>query len=458
MSTVAQSPLAPGSPSPPRRPVCLPLRRIVATVGRGRPLRLLDTIAEEAPGAIVRLQLGPFRPYLVSHPDHLEHILRTRAENYPRGAAMWHALGRLTGDGIGGEGPQWQASRTILQQAFKGRYLAAMSEQMISSIAHAADDLGHRGASGAPLDAGVEMTRVVQRVINPIFFGSLVPDHQSDRLGEAIATAMSSLLWRMAFPFVPHAVPVPGDRAFRRATRTVNEILRPVVQAARHSGRDGGDVVTLLLNGTGADGRPLTDEQVAHDIIALFVAGSESSAIALTWVWHELARHPQVAEKVTGEIDRVVGAGELRRDHFRQLTYTQSVLDEVLRVRSVGWVFPRMALRDDVIGGVPIPAGATLAVSPYLTHRLEEFWERPLAFEPGRFALERVRGRHPLAYLPFGDGAHQCLGQAFFRQEAVLILATLLRRYQVRVAETATPKLSLTLQPRDPVRILVTPR
>ncbi|GGV11078.1 cytochrome P450 [Actinomadura cremea] len=443
----------------PARPVVkMPMRRVASRLRRGGPLHLLDSIGRDADGAITRLNLGPFRPFLVTHPDDLQHILRDHRDNYPRGAAMWRALGRLTGDGIGGEGDQWAASREILRNAFSGRYLAAMSEQMISSIDGAVEDLGRRTGSGRPVDAGVEMTRVVQRVINPVFFGSLVPDEEGDRLGDAIATAMGSLLWRMAMPFMPHAIPVPGDRRFNRATRTVNEILRPAVSAAREGERDGRDVVTLLLNGTGADGRPLTDEQVCQDIIALFVAGSESSAIALTWIWAALARRPEIAAAVTEEVDREVGDAPLRREHVRRLSYTQMVLDEVLRIYSVGWAVPRMAVRDDVIGEVEIPAGSTLAISPYLTHRLEEFWERPLEFDPGRFAKERVRARHPLAYLPFGDGVHQCLGQAFFAQEATLIVASVLRRYRVAVRGAVEPKLSLTLQPRESVELILTPR
>ncbi|MBW8484798.1 cytochrome P450 [Actinomadura sp. PM05-2] len=412
----------------------------------------------EAQGALTRLHLGPFTPFLVTHPEHLRRILRTNAANYPRGAAMWKALSRLVGDGIGGEGAQWHASREVLRGAFSGAYLAQMGPQMAGSIDAAVADLGARGGAGRPLDASVEMTRVVQRVIDPVFFGRLIPDGEGDRLGAAVGTAMGSLLWRMAMPFVPHSVPLPGDRAFRKATRTVNEILRPVVTAARNAPRDGGDVVTRLSNGTGPDGAPLTDDQVCDDIVALFVAGSESSAIGLTWIWVALAQHPDVARRVRAEVDAVLDGARPAREHVRRLTYTQQVLREVMRVYSVGWAVPRTALEDDVIDGVPIPAGSTLAISPYLTHRIEEFWPDPLRFDPARFDRAEVQSRHPLAYVPFGDGVHQCLGEAFFQQEATLVVAAMLSRYDVAVAGRVTPKLSLTLQPQEPVQLVVTPR
>ncbi|MQY06263.1 cytochrome P450 [Actinomadura macrotermitis] len=455
MSIDAQAPTLSAAARPSVREV--PLRRVMSLVRRGGPLGLLDELGE-AQGEITRLRLGPFTPYLVTRPEHLQQILRTNAGNYPRGAAMWQALGRLTGDGIAGEGPQWHASREILRGAFSGSQLAQAGEQMSDSIVAAVEEMAARSGPDRPVDAGVEMTRVVQRVVDPVFFGRLIPEGEGDRLGEAIATAMGSLLWRMAMPFVPHAIPLPGDRAFRRATRTVHEILRPVVAAARSGPRDGQDVVTRLSNGVGADGAPLTDDQVCQDIIALFVAGSESSAIGLTWIWAALAAHPQVAERVRAEVDQVIGSGRPGREHVRRLGYTQQVLREVMRIHSVGWAVPRMATEDDVLGGVPIPAGSTLVVSPYLTHRLAEFWPDPLRFDPGRFERDQVQRRHPLAYLPFGDGVHKCLGEAFFYQEATLIVAALLSRYQVKVADSVMPKLSLTLQPRDPVRLIVTPR
>ncbi|MGK5557209.1 cytochrome P450 [Actinomadura kijaniata] len=455
MSTISgvQTPAEPEHPA--LRPV--PLRAIWKDVRRGGPLELLDRLAREEPGRITQLRLGPFRPLLVTHPDHLRHVLRDRADNYPRGAAMWSALGRLTGDGIGGEGPRWHASRQILQSAFSGAHLRQMSGAMLDGITAGTDELVERAATG-PVDAGTEMTRLVQRVIDPVFFGDLIPDGEGDRLGESIATAMGSLLWRMALPFVPHAVPLPGDLAFWRATRTVRGILQPLLAEARRRAAPEHSVITKLMRGTGPDGRPLTDQQIVDDIVALFVAGSESSAIALTWVWVALAEHPHVLERVREEVDRVIGDGGLRRDHVRELAYTKMVLREVLRIYSVGWAVPRMAAADDVLGDVPVRAGTTLVISPYLTHRLPEFWPDPLRFDPLRFTRERARARDPLAYLPFGDGVHQCLGEAFFLEEATLVVAELVRRCDIAVADPVRPKLSLTVQPRRPVRLRVAPR
>ncbi|MEV4437001.1 cytochrome P450 [Streptomyces sp. NPDC049585] len=107
---------------------------------------------------------------------------------------------------------------------------------------------------------------------------------------------------------------------------------------------------------------------------------------------------------------------------------------------------------------MPVPAGTTVVLSPYLTHRLAAFWPDPLRFDPGRFERQAVRRRHPLAYLPFGDGAHQCVGQAFFAMESVLVLATVLSRYDVHVTGDPRPRLAVALPPRGRVGLALTPR
>ncbi|MEU7153572.1 cytochrome P450 [Streptomyces sp. NPDC039022] len=433
------------------------LRHVLGGLREGGPLALMERTGRQAQGALTRLDLGTFRPFLVTHPDHLRHVLRDHGGNYRRGTAMWQAMGRLTGQGITGEGPRWRASRDLWCKGLSGG-APAHADGTAVSVEGAVAELERRVAGGATVDALAEMTRVVLRVVNPAFFGSRIPQHRCDRLAAAVAVAFDSLLWRMALPFVPLAVPVPGDRAFGRATRTVNEILLPLIRRARHERHTGTDLMSVLLAGADADGRALSDEHVAQDVVALFVAGSESSALTLTWAWVALAAHPHLAAEVRAEADAVLCGGPARPEHARRLVSTRRFLAEVCRLYAMAWAVPRTAVTADVIDGVTVPAGATLVLSPYLTHRLPQFWEQPLRFDPGRFAAERVRGRHPLAYLPFGDGPHQCVGQAFFFQQAVLVVASMISRFDFAVPGRAEPRAAVALRPRGRVDLVLAPR
>jgi cytochrome P450 len=204
---------------------------------------------------------------------------------------------------------------------------------------------------------------------------------------------------------------------------------------------------------------------VRDGIVSLFVAGTETTMTALTFLWGALDAHPDVARRLYDEIDEVVGAGRPRRAHLPRLVYTKMVLDELLRLYSVGWILPRVVVSDDVIGGVRIPAGSTVLVSPYLTHRLPDVWPDPGAFDPERFAPHREERRNRFAYLAFGAGPHRCVGSFFFTVEAALIVATILTRYRP-VLDAARPDAGrlpaaqpgLTLKPRRRAEISLTSR
>ncbi|MFF8392680.1 cytochrome P450 [Streptomyces sp. NPDC016172] len=444
--------------SPPAGCRTIALGKTVRGMCTGGLLGALNQVQEQSNGHIGQLWLGPFRPLVVSHPDHLDHILRRNSGNYTRGTALWKALRRLTGNGITGDGAPWRVSRDIIQSGLSARCLQEMGDPMLTAMTSAVEDLGRRAVRESSVDSLVEMQRIVHRVINPVFFGSRIPQMQCDRLGTAVSTALRGAMRRMAVPFVPLAVPLPGDRSFRRGRNTVFEILGPVIERARNRPCDGADLMTRMLNGTHPDGRPLSAEHIMYDVIALFFAGSETSAATLNWVWLLLGRHPEVAAEVGREADRVLAGGPPRREHVRRLTYTHMVISEVMRLYPLAWMLGRTAIGDDVIDGTPIPAGTTLALSPFLTHRLPQFWNRPLEFEPGRFTREAIRARHPLAYLPFGDGAHSCVGQAFFTQEATLVVATMMNRYDVTVLNDGPPRFTWTMNPCERVRLRLRPR
>jgi cytochrome P450 len=396
----------------------------------------------------------------VTHPQHVQHVLRDGAWNYSRDGMLWKPLRRLNGNGIASDGPSWESSRQLIQPLFSAKNVAGLVDQMTDAIAAAVAGLDRYARAGEPIDVGVEMTRIVHRSLVRAFFGDRVSVADADRLGAAIATAFTSLGSRMLLPFVPEAIPLPGDGAFGRAVRTVDEVIFPLVSRARaEGGGKGADIVSLLTRARGRNGEELTDRQVRDDVVAMFVAGTETTALALTWLWVLLDAHPEVASRLYAEVDRVVGTGAPERAHLTKLRYTKMVLQEVLRLYPVGWVIPRTAKDHDRIDGALIPRGATVFLSPYLTHRMERFWARPLEFDPQRFSPKQAGTRHRFAYFPFGGGAHQCLGSHFFTVEAQLIVAAVLGRYrpQVHNGSEVAPQAAASLRPARPVEMTLLP-
>jgi cytochrome P450 len=239
--------------------------------------------------------------------------------------------------------------------------------------------------------------------------------------------------------------------------------MYPLVRESRRltaddAASDSDDLVTLLCRARDEHGDGLDDRQVRDDVVGIFVAGTETSAMALTWLWAALDTYPEVAAGVRDEVERVVGSQPLAAAHVAQLSYTRMVLREVLRLHPVAWIIPRTAKEPDEIGGVAVDAGATVLVSPYLTHRMEGIWPRPHVFDPHRFAPGDDEARHRYSYVPFGAGAHHCIGSHFFTAEATLIVAAMLSRYRT-VLDGPPPTIqpAATLRPRHRADMLLTP-
>ncbi|MDT0533185.1 cytochrome P450 [Micromonospora sp. DSM 115977] len=439
----------------------MPLWRMLPGLLRD-PLGQLVAMADAAPGEVLRLNLGTIRPYLVTEPAHVQHVLRDNAANYTRGgqSMLWRPVRRLTGDGIMSDGPEWQASRGRMQPHFTAKRIDSLVDSMSRSVSDAVDEFDEPARTGRWLDAGAELGRVICRGFSSVFFADRLSLADQLRIAAAQDTIVTALRLRLLLPFVPDAVPVPGDRALRRAIGVVDDIMLPLVRAERARPRDGDDLLAALVNAREDDGRPLGEQRVRDDVVSMFATATETSYAVLTWLWPILDANPEVAGRLYAELDEVVGADRvISREQLLALTYTRSVVDELLRMYPAGWLVPRTAVADDVIGGARIKAGSIVAVSSYVTQRLARYWDRPDTFDPDRFGPDRPRRSHRYAYFPFGGGPHQCLGMYLFGLEAPLVVATILSRYRFRLREAGMPpkQLAATLRPGRPVAVALTP-
>ncbi|MBO3746775.1 cytochrome P450 [Streptosporangiaceae bacterium NEAU-GS5] len=417
------------------------------------PVNALADFATRADGRLVRLHLGPFRPYLVAHPDHVAQVLHTDWEAYQREGMFWRPLRRLLGASILGEGEPWRSSRDVLQPLFTSRYVRGLTEQMAVTIGERMDELQGYADRGEQVDAARQMAGIINQAVIRALFGGRISRADGERLAPAYDAAATSIGFRLLMPFLPYSLRVPGDRRFRKAVATIDALVMPVIAAAREETRSGraggGDVITALCEARAGEG-PGADRQIRDDLVSVYGAASESTAMTLTWLWPLLDAHPQVAAELYAEIDRVVGGGPVTPDHVPRLVYTRMVLQELLRLYPAGWIFPRMTVREVTLGGVPVKAGSQVLISPYATHRLPALWPDPDRFDPRRFAEEgghRATRRAKYAYFPFGGGPHQCLGQHLFFVEAPLLVAAILSRFRFVIRSpgpfTASPAASL---------------
>ncbi|GGS71606.1 cytochrome P450 [Nonomuraea spiralis] len=410
------------------------------------PVHALEAAGAEAAGRVVRLNMGPFRPYLVTHPDHVEQVLTGNQANYLREGMFWDPLAPLLGEGILSDGENWAESRRILQPLFTARHVNAMAENMARIMDELIDTTI---VPGQPFDVAKGMSAIVHPVIVRLFFGAKISVEDINRLVPAYDVAVTAKALRVVLPFVPEQVPMPGDRAFRRAIKAIDEVVYPRIAEARGQEQEGDDVVSRLVRARTQDGGADGDRLIRDDLVAMHGASTETSTTALSWVWPVLQAHPEIAAKVYDEVDRVVGDDPVGIDHLPRMPYLKMFVSELMRLYPSGWILPRTAIATDVIGGVTVEAGSTVILSPYLTHRLAEFWDRPTTFDPERFAPGGDARRHRYAYWPFAAGPHVCLGQHLFAMEAPLLIAGILRRYRphVHLDQPPVPRLAASLRP-----------
>jgi cytochrome P450 len=222
------------------------------------------------------------------------------------------------------------------------------------------------------------------------------------------------------------------------------------------------DLLTRLISAEDPEtGVGLSREEIRDEVITIFMAGHETTASTLTWAWYALSQRLEVETTLHAELDAVLGGRTASADDLTSLPYTRMVIDEAMRLYPAApGISARVAVKDDVVSGVPIKAGQSLMICPWILHRHEKLWERPLEFDPERFSPERSHGRPRFAHMPFSGGPKVCIGASLAITEAVIILATLAQKFQARLAPAEEVKLRtrVTLFPKDGLKMVLEPR
>lgn len=408
------------------------------------PLDFILRAARER-GPLVRIPLGPRTLTVVGHPEDLRRVLQEGAEHYERGRSV-DPIRPILGNGLPmSDGLVWRRKRRIIQPAFNRSRLKKLVDTMAAVTARYVDHF----ADGQEMDASDLMMRLTRDVIVETMF--------SDQLGSDTAhldrafADLEHYVARYAFvPFrVPLWLPTPDNHAFRRALKTLDELVRKLVATRRQTGEKHDDLLDALLDARDAEtGEALPEDELRDELINIFFAGHETTANSLTWTTFLLSTHPEVFQRVREEADRVIGDRFPTADDLRALDYTHAVLREALRLYPPGWVFGRVAKHDDVLRGHRIRKGDMLAICPLVTHRTPEYWPEPERFDPERFIVDKSAGNRDFTYVPFGAGPHMCIGSHFATMEATVALSMFARRGQLVVdrPEEVRMKSTVTLQ------------
>jgi cytochrome P450 len=391
--------------------------------------------------------------YFLAHPDDIKHVLQDNHQNYYK-HKLYGLVKPLIGEGLlTSEGETWLTNRRLIQPVFHRQRIAGFAEMMQESTVALIETRLRTYHDGRAFDLLPEMMRLTLTVVARALFSRDISG-DADEVGRALSYALEFTNRRImsAIP-VPLSVPTPANQTFQRALETLDGVVLGMIQERRQSAEEQDDLLGMLLSAQDADtGEGMSDRQVRDEAMTLFLAGHETSAAALTWLFYLLSRHVAVYDKLKDEIAQVLQGRAVTLDDLPQLGYTRMVIDETLRLYPPAWMIGRYALRDDMLPGKPvaIPAGTNVSVSPYVTHRHSQFWDNPEGFEPERFSPERAKGRHRYAYFPFAGGPRQCIGNTFALMEMTIIVATLMQHLNLELVsgQTVIPDPGITMRPK----------
>ncbi len=413
-------------------------------------------------GPVARYRFGPLRNYFLAHPDGLKHVLQDHVKNYTKDDFAYDVVRRVVGDGLfTSSGDTWLQQRRLAQPAFHRARIAAMAARMVQSTEELAERWATSQRAGEPRRLADDMMALTLRIVGEALLGSDVRE-DTEAVSSSFSVISEQLVERIqSLRFLPPVLPTAYDRAFREANRSLRDVVNRVIARRREHLEDRGDLLSMFMLAQDEEtGARMDDAHLRNEVLTMLLAGHETTANALSWTWALLHQHPEVERTMHEELDAVLGGRPPTAEDVPRLVYTRRVLDESLRLYPPVYSLSRKIVADDVLCGYQVLGGKSLYLSPYVTHRLPEFWPDPERFEPDRFTPERIAARPRYAYLPFLGGPRQCIGNAFALMEATLILATLGQRFRPRMVEGYTPRPEplLTLRPKGGVPVRITAR
>lgn len=410
-------------------------------------------------GNVVRYQIASINLYGVSHPELAQQVLIERNKEFlkmerldrpPQGLGLVGRMGLVTNP----DHSSWLTQRRMIQPMFHRTRLASMGQKMQDAV----QAMLYRWEQGnGLLEMDHEMLNVTMDIITRTMFSSDI----SSSAGKAASASSAALHFasaRIASPIkLPLKLPLPSHLEFHRAMKTLDRIIFGLIEERRPRVGQHGDLLDMLLEARDADtGEGMTDQQLRDELVTIFIAGHETTAHSLAWTWYLLGQHPEVLARMKAEVKQVVGDRMPEVADQAQLTYTTQVFQEAMRLYPAAPIIPRRIEHEVTLGEHVLEANSRVLVCVRNIHRHPDFWEQPDRFDPDRFEASRSK-THRLAFMPFGAGARMCIGNNLAMMEAVLILASVVQRFDLQMLTQGTMDhaFAITLRPRHGIQAKV---
>lgn len=441
----------PTPPRPPGHPRSMAFKNVRTFVNHRADF--LMNLSKEY-GDICRFPLAFFDCYFVNRPDLVKEVLMNHKDFVKTPAVR--TLRLVVGEGLLlSKGEFHRRQRRLMQPAFQPSRIRTYADRMV----RVAQEHSAKWEDGQERDIYDEMMELTLEVVSETLF-SAGASGLADRVRRDL-NIIIPLINRIADPAgaLKMILPSPSNVRFLRARADLNKMVDDLIEERRRNSEDKGDLLSMLLAARDeeGDGGGMTDRQVRNEALTMYLAGHETTAIALAWAWYSLAANPEVNERFRSEVSYVLEGRTPTMEDIPNLPYTRQVVSETLRLYPPAYLWDRQPLKDWDVDGYRIPKKSYIFVSPYVMQRNPEYYPDPERFDPDRFTPENAANRPKFAYFPFGAGPRICIGEHFAWTEMVLVLATLAQKWNFEYAgdrpPVTAPLVSLRPSPGIPMRL-----
>ena len=408
-------------------------------------------------GDVAFFDFGRQHAYFINDPDIIKDVLVTSQSKFTKSRMLQRAK-VLLGEGLlTSEGANHLRQRRLAQPAFHRDRLRGYGESMIEFAVRTRD----RWKPGETLNIATEMMQLTLAVVAKTLFNADV-DAEAGDIGESLGVVIE-IFNTVLLPFSEYLekLPLPSVKRFERARAQLDQIIYRIIAERRNSPGDHGDLLSMLLMAQDEDGSGgMSDTQVRDEALTLFLAGHETTAVALTWTLYLLSQNPEIEAQLVSELDRVLNGRLPTFDDIPNLKYVEQVFAEGLRLYPPAWAIGRMTCEPYTMPGPhnwELEPGVILIMSPYVTQRDARYFPDPDRFDPGRWLPERADQRPKFSFFPFGGGTRVCIGERFAWMEGVLLLSVILQRWKLSLSpeQVVEKKALLTLRPKYGMRMRV---
>ena len=409
-------------------------------------------------GDVVRMRFLYLTAHFIYHPDHIEYVLATNARNFIKSRSLRSPFfQRLVGNGlITSEREEWKRQRRLAQPAFHRQRINAYGDVMVEYASRMISVWNKNEVR----DIHRDMMRLTLEIVVKTLFNADV-SRDADKVGRILSQMVKPFAAQATLKWIfDNRLPTPTHRRFNAAAREIDDIVYRIIAERRSNSFDQGDLLSMLLAAHDEDGSGMTDRQLRDEVMTLFLAGHETTALTLSWAWYLLAQHPEIEQNFHAELDEVLGDKQPTVADLPRLKYTEKIAKESMRLYPPAYGVGREAIEECELGGYRIPAKSQVFMFQWAVQRDPRFFAEPDRFYPERWTDDFSNALPKYAYFPFGGGPRACIGNYFAMMEVVLLLATIGRRFKLSLVPNQSVQIlpAMSLRPKDGIPLRVVQR